>query len=92
FYVVLFDAEQDSIRFPYYVDSVDTNFPPPDKAVPMDTWHHSRTWYLLRENRTLMGNRHSIAEELDGPLHPVGPSAANWLGVPMRHGDTVIGA
>lgn len=91
FYVVLLDPEHDSIRFPYFVDTVATHAPKPDQAEPLDRWRHSLTGYLLRENRALMGDRESLARQVEGPLEHVGPAFADWLGVPMEHGGRATG-
>ncbi len=35
FYIVLYDAATDSVRFPYYVDTMDKEPPSPDESVPL---------------------------------------------------------
>lgn len=92
FYVVLYDTEHDTIRFPYFVDSVGQAPATPEQAIELETWRHTLTWYLLRENHPLMGSPERLASQIQGPLEPLGPSWADWLGVPMRHAGKVTGA
>jgi diguanylate cyclase (GGDEF)-like protein len=91
FYVVLYDPAHDSIRFPYFVDTVDEESPALGQALSMDDIRYGPTWYLLRKNRPFMGSMEAFAAQVDGPFHPSGLHCKDWLGVPMRHGQNVAG-
>lgn len=92
FYVVLYNAEDDTIRFPYFVDTFDTDIPAPDQSIALDSRRNSLTWHLLRENHPLMGDAESMTDQVAGPLEPNGAGWADWLGVPMQHAGKVTGA
>ncbi|HEX7341227.1 MAG TPA: EAL domain-containing protein [Rhodanobacteraceae bacterium] len=91
FYVVLYDHAQETIRFPYYVDSVDEDVPDPTKTEPLEAIRHSITWHLIRQNRSFMGSPEDLARQVDGPLEIQGAPCVDWLGVPMHHGNTITG-
>ncbi|HET7269290.1 MAG TPA: EAL domain-containing protein [Oleiagrimonas sp.] len=91
FYVVLYDHVDQTIRFPYYVDSTDTTPPDPDATRSLDAIAHEITWHMIRENRSFMGNPETLARQASGALVTPGVPCADWLGVPMHHGDTVTG-
>ncbi len=90
FYIVLYDAVNETIRFPYYVDIVDTD-PPPDKDLPLHDMLHSLTWNLLRAGRPLMGSIDELRQQFGEQFVPVGPRCEHWLGVPLLRGGRVVG-
>uniref|UniRef100_UPI002620271E EAL domain-containing protein n=1 Tax=Oleiagrimonas sp. TaxID=2010330 RepID=UPI002620271E len=75
-----------------YVDINDTETPPPNEFVPMQSICNSVTWHLIREGRPLYGNIDQIREQIRGPLIPSGPAPVDWLGVPLLRGKEVVGA
>ena len=91
FYIALYDAETDTIRFPYYVDSVDTDPPPPDLKVPLQDMLHTLTWNLLQEGRPTMGSMDELKQQFAGHFVPFGPSCEQWLGVPLLHAGKAVG-
>ncbi|HEV2680407.1 MAG TPA: GAF domain-containing protein, partial [Rhodanobacter sp.] len=91
FYIVLYDATTDTIRFPYYVDIADTDPPPPDQSMPLDDMLHSLTWNLLKGGRPMMGSVDELRQQLGDHFVLVGPSCDHWLGVPMLRGGNVVG-
>ncbi|HWX65540.1 MAG TPA: EAL domain-containing protein [Rhodanobacter sp.] len=91
FYIVLYDATTDTIRFPYYVDIADTDPPPPDQSMPLDDMLHSLTWNLLKGGRPMMGSVDELRQQLGDHFVLVGPSCDHWLGVPMLRGGSVVG-
>ncbi len=92
FYIVLYDQEQDSIRFPYFVDTIGAETPDLDAMLPLDSIKYRLAWHLIRHNRPLMGSRKSLSTQVDGPLHVDGPEGVDWLGVPMHRGEQATGA
>ena len=92
FYIALYDAKQDTIRFPYYADSVDPELPYPATTMSMEEIKHGPTWYVIREGRPLMGSLESLGHQVSGPFTGSGAFCEDWLGVPLLRGDEVVGA
>jgi diguanylate cyclase (GGDEF)-like protein len=92
FYIALYDRARDSLRFVYYVDSVDTEAPATDHDFPMRDFEHRLTWYLLRDARPLMGSTEQLREQVSGPLRVGGADSIDWLGVPMVREGEAYGA
>jgi signal transduction histidine kinase len=91
-FIVLHDAERDSLRFLYYVDTEDPPPPGDHLDMPMSSLERSLTWYLLRDARPLRGNTAQLATQISGPLAIVGPESFDWMGVPMLRGGRAQGA
>ncbi len=85
FYIALCDAGCDLITFPYYADEVD---PPPAPRKP----GRGLTEYVLRTGQPLLGT-HDVLVELvrRGDVELIGAPALDWLGVPLKVGDRIIG-
>jgi diguanylate cyclase (GGDEF)-like protein len=92
FFIVLHDAERDTLRFLYYVDVEDLEQPGDNLDIPMRAREHSLTWYLLRYGKPLMGTTEQLRSQISGPLAPVGTDSYDWLGVPMLRDGRVHGA
>ena len=92
FYIALYDRAGDSLRFVYYVDSVDTEAPATDRDFPMREFEQRLTWYLLRDARPLMGSTSQLREQVSGPLRIGGADSIDWLGVPMVRNGVAHGA
>lgn len=91
FYVVLYDAATDMVRFPYYVDTMDTDPPSPDLKVPLREMLHTLTWNLLQEGRPTMGSMDDLQRQFEGRFVPFGPRCEQWLGVPLLHAEKAVG-
>ena len=89
FFIVLHDAERDSLRFLYFADVVD---PAPFSEMPMDALEHTFTWYLIRHGKPLMGSTEQLRRQVPGTANVVGTDSFDWLGVPMMGEDRVYGA
>jgi diguanylate cyclase (GGDEF)-like protein len=89
FFIVLHDAERDSLRFLYFADVVD---PAPFSEMPMDALEHTFTWYLIRHGTPLMGSTEQLRRQVPGTVNLVGTDSFDWLGVPMMGEDRVYGA
>ncbi|HEV2607326.1 MAG TPA: bifunctional diguanylate cyclase/phosphodiesterase, partial [Xanthomonadaceae bacterium] len=83
FFIVLHDAERDTMRFLYFVDTEDKEPDDPDLEIPMRSRQRSLTWYLIRDAKPLMGNTEQLRSQVSGPLTIFGPDSQDWLGVPM---------
>ena len=92
FYIALYDRDRDSLRLPYFVDTVDTLGPSLADEIPLSTLEHGLTWYLVRDGRPLMGTTEQLRDQVSGPLALHGADSADWLGVPMLREGRVIGA
>lgn len=92
FYIALYDEAHDSVRFPYYVDTVDTAPPAPDVRIPLKELEHSLTWHLLRRTQPLMGSFEELAAQLEERFQPIGPACTYWLGVPLLRDQRTVGA
>ncbi|GAB2586833.1 EAL domain-containing protein [Dyella jejuensis] len=91
FYIVLYDPATDSVRFPYYVDTVDPKPPAPDASHPLQEMRHSLTWNLLQSTQPIMGSVEELAHQLEGRFNLIGPACEHWLGVPLLRGNQVVG-
>jgi diguanylate cyclase (GGDEF)-like protein len=92
FFIVLHDAERDTLQFLYYVDTEDPEPPGENREIPMSALERSLTWYLLRDGKPLMGNTEQLRAQVSGPLAVIGPEGPDWLGVPMLREGRAYGA
>ena len=92
FYIVLYDAERDSLRFLYFADVEDLAPRDPDREIPMSSREHTLTWYLIRDGKPLMGRTDELRLQVSGPLAVFGPDSYDWLGVPLTRDGRVFGA
>ena len=91
FFIALYDPVQDSIRFLYFVDSVDDEVPAPNSVFPLDRIKHGPTWWVIRERKPLMGTSDQLRSQVSGPLNLHGADSNDWLGVPMLREGHVQG-
>jgi len=91
FYIALYDSKRDSVRFPYYADTVDPDPPLPDSDLPMEAILHGPTWYVIRDGKPLMGSLSALESQVHGPFHATGSDCVDWLGVPLLRGSEVVG-
>ncbi len=95
FYIVLYDRTLDSLRFIYYVDTVETDAPSCDHDFPMAEMKIALTGHLIRGGKALMGTLAEVRQQVQGPLRIGGTDCLDWLGVPMMrdgqaHGGLVL--
>ncbi len=90
FYIALYDPKRDSVRFPYYADTVDPELPP-GTDLPMSEILHGPTWYVIRDGKPLIGSLSAIGRQVQGPFHCIGAEWVDWLGVPLLRGSEVVG-
>jgi len=91
FYIFLYDPVSDSVRFPYYVDTVDQKPPAPDESYPLQDMRYSLTWNLLQSTQPMMGSVEELARQLEGRFTLIGPACEHWLGVPLMHNNKAVG-
>ncbi len=85
FYIALHDAGSDTVSFPYFVDEHDS-FHPTKKV------GRGLTEYVLRTGRPLLADE-AIHRDLErrGEAELIGAPSIQWLGVPLKIGETTIG-
>ena len=91
FFIALYDAPSDSVRFLYFVDSVDEEGPQAGTEFPLDRIKHGPTWWMVRERKPLMGSSEQLQSQVSGPLDIHGADSSDWLGVPMLREGQVQG-
>lgn len=91
FYICLYDAQQKVVNFVYFVDEVDqdTIF----EQLPMDSLSKGLTGFVLREGNSLLCPPEVFKQLIaDGKVEEMGSAPVDWLGVPLKSGDHVVGA
>ena len=86
FYIALHDPTTDLISFPYFVDEMDAT-PEPFPCGP------GMTSYVIRSGLPLLATPGVLKElEAQGEVLRLGADSIDWLGVPLKVEDRVIGA
>lgn len=84
FFIALYEPERDSLRFLYFVDSVDQDTFNSSDEIAASELPNSLTLAMIRSGESQMGPseqvRVALGVERDGSL---GPESEDWLGVPM---------
>jgi PAS domain S-box-containing protein len=90
-FIALYDPENNSIHFPYWVDEKD--------PAPKPTGHRSRkfgkglTEYILRTGQPLLLTADQLKELITrGEAELIGAFSTDWMGVPLKKGDHTFGA
>ncbi len=85
FYLALYDAKANLVSFPYFVDEEDPQ-PQPRPA------RKGLTEYILRTGEPLLATP-QVFEKLiaDGEVESLGAPSLDWLGVPLKAGETTFG-
>jgi diguanylate cyclase (GGDEF)-like protein len=91
FLIVLNDEATETVRFLYFVDSVDAEGPDTSVVWPLQHLHQGPTWWTIRERKPLMGSSAQIQAQVPGPLRVRGAEFVEWLGVPMLRDGVVYG-
>lgn len=92
FFIVMHNAEQDTIRFLYYVDVEDPAVPGDGQDLPLSAIEHTLTWYVMCDGRARRGNAEELRRQVAGPVVQIGPDSYDWLAVPMLRDGQVGGA
>ncbi|MFC5582690.1 EAL domain-containing protein [Rhodanobacter terrae] len=83
FFIVLRNAEQDTIRFLYFVDVEDPEPPGNGQDIPLSAIEYTLTWYVISDGNARMGNAEELRSQVPGPVALIGVDSYDWLGVPM---------
>ena len=93
-YIALYDDQRQTINFPYYVDSVETDIPDPAVWEPFGVGNaRGTTAYVLRTGRPvrLDASKHADLERR-GEITLVGVRGpGDWLGAPLTADGRVLG-
>ena len=85
-YVALYDPLTDMVSFPYFVDEKDPPFPP-------HKFGKGLTEYVLRTGEPLLATPETLDELIRrGQFQRLGTPSLDWMGVPLKSGDTTFGA
>ena len=86
FYIALYDPSTQMLSFPYFVDEVD---PQPQPKKP----GKGLTEHVLRTGKPLLASPEAFEKLMvAGEVESIGAPSIDWLGVPMKSGDTTFGA
>ena len=85
FYIAMYDEENNTVRFPYFVDEVD---PPPEERKA----GHGLTEYILRTGKAqLIDAETDLKLRVAGETSLLGEPTQIWLGVPLKVAGKTIG-
>jgi len=86
-YIALYDRATDTVSFPFFVDQIDGNVPPPSRKRG-----RGLTEYVLRTGTALHVNGEEYQAMIErGELELVGAQSLDWLGVPLKIKGRTIG-
>jgi signal transduction histidine kinase len=89
FYIALYDAEANGIRFVYRVDEKDS-VPDPDTLFPLQPSHMSPTSMVIRTGKPLtIAKEEILARNTQGRSWGAGVPAEHWVGAPLIGNDGV---
>jgi class 3 adenylate cyclase/putative methionine-R-sulfoxide reductase with GAF domain len=93
FYIALYDDENKTLNYPYYVDEVDEELPDPHVWEPMGTGQaRGLTAFVLRTGEPQhVPNEHFVRLVADGEVDSIGVVGEDWLGVPLLSEGKSIG-
>jgi diguanylate cyclase (GGDEF)-like protein/PAS domain S-box-containing protein len=85
FYIAILDPERNVLTLPYFVDEVDA------VSGPLDP-NRGLTGYVMRTGKALLADRATVrAMVARGEVEDVGAPSIDWLGAPLRTGETTWG-
>ncbi|MGQ4276822.1 diguanylate cyclase domain-containing protein [Pseudidiomarina sp. E22-M8] len=91
FFVCLFDDTNDMVKFVYFVDEYDDV--PSNEQFPAEVLRQGLTGYVMRNSRAFLLNEEDFKALVEaGDIRDLGSPPVDWLGVPLRSGERVIGA
>ncbi len=85
-YIAIYDEESDMLAFPYNVEEVDDGLPLVRRPL------RGLTEYVLRTGEPLLAPPAEFTRLVEaGEVEPLGEPSIDWLGVPLKRGDTTFG-
>lgn len=93
FFIARYDPADETIRFIYFVDSVDWNAPNAQEKIDVHSLPNSLTLAMMRNAKPVRGPSDELRARLDLTKDAsLGPDSVDWLGVPMLDQGNVLGA
>lgn len=94
FFIARYDQKKDRVKFVYFVDEVDTDLNVDNLRVYTQAdLRKSGTGHMLQTGKMLHMNLEDYVKlQQQGILSSHGTAAADWLGVPLRYKDELLGA
>ncbi|MCP4413563.1 MAG: EAL domain-containing protein [Gammaproteobacteria bacterium] len=93
FFIALYNEGEDTINFPYIVDSASEFDVNSLAKLPLETLNKTLTGYMLRTGKMLHANSELMdALEAQGEINNLGENSCEWLGFPLKNADSIIGA
>ncbi|GAC21905.1 bifunctional diguanylate cyclase/phosphodiesterase [Paraglaciecola arctica] len=90
FYVAFYEDENSIIDFTYFVDEFENL---EIKQLPAKEMENSLTSYILNSGNHLFLTKEDFNYQSKSlGINHIGPSAVDWIGVPLKRGSHVIGA
>ena len=85
FYIATYDHNRDILEFPYFIDDFDT---PPEARPP----RRGLTEYVLFSGKALLCSPEVFMQMIaDDKIDQLGAPSVDWLGIPLKVTDKVIG-
>lgn len=85
FYIATYDHNRDILEFPYFIDDFDT---PPEARPP----RRGLTEYVLFSGKPLLCSPEIFMQMIaDDKIDQIGAPSVDWLGIPLKIVDKVIG-
>ena len=89
FFITIVNAEKDRLEFPYFADEKDSLYEISNISSPETK---GLSVHILRTGDSIFFSQTSdIPEDILIMSGQIGSPAAAWIGVPLKHGDTIIG-
>ena len=88
-YIALYNKEKQTLRFDYYVDSMDKDF---TVGTELEFSDKSVTAYCLKKKKTVFKSKNELLDmQKKGVINPIGSIPETWLGVPLISNENIIG-
>ncbi|MCL6420130.1 sensor domain-containing phosphodiesterase [Aestuariirhabdus haliotis] len=92
FYIVLLDADNQTVRFAYYKDEVDELQLEELQPIPLEKFEKTLSGQLFMQSKTVFLSRINIEElAASGKITFVGELCHQWLGLPLITQNTCLG-
>lgn len=93
FFIALYEEGQQTISFPYIVDTASDIGVNDLAKLPVNTLKKTLTGYMLRTGQMLHANTELMdALESRGEINNIGGISNEWLGFPLKEGEKILGA